>query len=112
MTLHDDRAFYDRCAELLGVSHDFAPFRLGQRSRWNNRKPGSGRFAGRGLVRAFGNHVHLSLYRPRPINRLFDSREAALRCLEELCRTTPPGPAVRRREPQRDKAPARSVAPR
>lgn len=84
MTVHDDKAFYDRCAELLGVEHDFQPFRYGKRSRWNNRKPGSGRFAGRGLVRAFGSHVHLSLYRPKPINRLFDSRAAALACLEEI----------------------------
>ena len=84
MTLHEDQAFYDRCAELLGVEHQFAPFRYGKRTRWNNRKPGSGRFPGRGLVRAFGNHVHLSLYRPKPISRLFDSREAALECLEEI----------------------------
>lgn len=84
MLRHEDKAFYDRCAEILGVPHDFAPFPFDKRSRWNNRKPGSGRFPGRGLVRAFGGHVHLSLYRPRPINRLFDSREAALRCLEEI----------------------------
>ena len=90
MTPNDDRAFYDACAKLLGVEHDFRPFRYGKRSRWNNRKPGSGRFPGRGLVRAFGNHVHLSLYRPRPINRLFDSRKDALRCLEELTRSASP----------------------
>ena len=85
MSLHDDKAFYDACAEILGVEHDFMPFRYPKRTRWNNRKPGSGRFPGRGLVRAFGEHVHLALYRPKPINRLFDSREAALRCLEEIC---------------------------
>ena len=85
MSRHDDKTFYDACAAILGVEHDFAPFRYAKRTRWNNRKPGSGRFPGRGLVRAFGGHVHLSLYRPKPINRLFDSREAALRCLEEIC---------------------------
>ena len=90
MTTHDDKAFYDACARLLGVEHDYKPFRYGKRSRWNNRKPGNGRFPGRGLVRAFGDHVHLSLYRPKPINRLFDSREEALSCLLELTRSASP----------------------
>lgn len=82
--LSDDEAFYTRCAELLGVEHEHRPFRYGKRTRWNNRTPGCGRFPGRGLIRSFGSHVHMALYRPKPINRLFDSREAALRCLEEL----------------------------
>jgi hypothetical protein len=80
----DDEAFYDACAKLLGVEHDFVPFRYGKRTRWNNRRPGSGRFPGRGLVRAFGDRVHLSLYRPKPVNRLFDSRATALQYLREI----------------------------
>jgi hypothetical protein len=84
--MRDDEAFYQRCAELLGVEHQYRPFRYGKRTRWNNRTPGSGRFPGRGLIRAFGGHVHVALYRPRPLHRLFDSREAALRGLEELVR--------------------------
>lgn len=80
----DDKDFYDRAAEILGVEHRYLPFPHGRRGRWNNRKPGSGRFPERGLVRLFGGRVHIALHRPRPVHRWFDSREAALRFLEEI----------------------------
>jgi len=81
-----DKRFYDRAAEILGVEHRYLPFPHHKRTRWNNRKPGSGRFPDRGLVRLFGGRVQVALHRPRPVHRWFDSREEALRFLEEISR--------------------------
>jgi hypothetical protein len=79
----DPKRFYDRCAALLGVPHEYRPFPFSGRSRWNNRAPGSGRFPGRGLIRLFGQRVHVSLHQPVPINRWFESPDEAVRFLEK-----------------------------
>lgn len=85
MAREDDERFYLRCAEILDVQTEVRPFPYYKRTRWNNRVPGSGRFPGRGLVRLFGNTVHITLREP-PINRVFESRDEALEFLEEVMR--------------------------
>ena len=48
------KAFYDECAAILGIAHEWnepAP----RRTRWNNRRIGNGRFVGFGLVQCFGS---------------------------------------------------------
>jgi hypothetical protein len=87
MASQDNKSFYDRCAELLGVEHEHRPFRHGRRNRWNNREPGSGRFPGRGLIRLFGSRVHVALHQPVGVNRWFDDRPTALAQLERLVAT-------------------------
>lgn len=57
--------FYRECARLLGTTYDCSPFPHYKRTRWNNRAPGSGRFAGHGIIRAFNDDlVHVSLTVP------------------------------------------------
>ncbi len=88
------KAFYDTCAAILGVSHQYVdkspPIRFALRdltsyrpptraSRWGDREPGNGRFQGFGLARMFATScVQLILTRPVSINRTFDNPEAAI----------------------------------
>lgn len=66
----EETAFYARCAEILDVEHDYRPWTGRGPNRWNNRRPGNGRFPGYGTVRYFGpNAIHVCLHTPRPVNR-------------------------------------------
>lgn len=56
--------FYDACASLLGCKHEGRAEPLLKRNRWINRIPGSGRFPGRGIIRVFGEQVHVALNDP------------------------------------------------
>lgn len=76
--------FYKRCAELLCVPDTYSAFPYRKRTRWNNRAPGNGRFEGFGLIRLFGNSVHMMLKHPYAVNRFFPSKETALLYLEEM----------------------------
>lgn len=78
-----DEEFYSRCAELLGVEHDYLPFTHYKRTRWNNRTPGSGRFPGRGIIRKFGSQVHVALTNPNH-HAVYDSEEEVLTFLQSL----------------------------
>jgi hypothetical protein len=60
----NDEQFYAECAALLGTTHDDTPFPYRKRTRWNNRTPGRGRFPGRGVIRVFGDSVHVALSSP------------------------------------------------
>lgn len=79
-----EQAFYQACADRLGARHDYRRFPHARRTRWNNRTPGNGRFPGFGLVRPFGDQVHVHLRAPQPVNRWFRSRGEALAFLETL----------------------------
>ena len=59
-----DEQFYEECASLLGTTHEGQPFPFYKRTRWNNRTAGRGRFPGRGIIRVFGDVVHVSLNNP------------------------------------------------
>ena len=71
--------FYHAVAMLLKCEdHSTEMFPYGRRTRWNNRKPGAGRFPGHGLVRYFGPatiHVHLTT---PPVQGLFNSTDDVL----------------------------------
>jgi hypothetical protein len=72
-----DEKFYAECAALLGTTYDCKPFPYYRRTRWNNRAPGSGRFPGHGLIRAFGSTVQIATTKPA-ITAVCDSKEEAL----------------------------------
>jgi len=74
-----EQGFYERCAELLGVPYTYRSYPYkGHTSRWNNRDPGNGRFPGRGLIRLYGDTVHMMLRHPICITRRFASSAEAL----------------------------------
>jgi len=50
------KEFYDRCAELLGIDHEYTEPVL-KRTRWNSRRNGNGRYPGFGLIRCYGDTV-------------------------------------------------------
>jgi hypothetical protein len=75
--------FYAECAALLGTTDECQAFPHLYRTRWNNRAPGRGRFPRHGLIRAFGDIVHIQLHHPRVISEVFDSREAAIEYLRK-----------------------------
>ena len=66
-------SFYEKCAEILNVDYDGEPFAYYKRTRWNNRKAGSGRYPGFGLIRKFGEQYHISFY---DCNKILDSEDA------------------------------------
>ncbi len=69
--------FYAESAALLEVVHQGEPFPYRRRNRWNNRKPGQGRFEGAGIIRVFGDFIHVSLSNPK-LWGIFTSKEEAL----------------------------------
>lgn len=80
----DNEDFYNKCAELLGVDHDYLPFKYAYRTRWNNRTPGSGRFPGRGIIRKFGSQIHVALNDPVSHHAIYNSEEEVLTFLRSL----------------------------
>jgi len=79
-----EQGFYQACADLLGARHAYRPFPYDKRTRWNNRTAGNGRFPGFGLIRRFGDAVHVNLRHPQPVRRWFASSEEALDFLATL----------------------------
>jgi hypothetical protein len=75
--------FYAECAAILDCTHEGEPFAYRKRTRWNNRKPGQGRFPGRGIIRVFGSQVHIALTWPQPVSKIIEGREQALTFLRE-----------------------------
>lgn len=73
--------FYRECARLLDCEHEGEPFKYYRRTRWNNRVPGQGRFAGHGIIRVFGDKVHVSLTNPQLW--MIGSKEDVLKVLSE-----------------------------
>jgi hypothetical protein len=83
--LRAQSAFYDRCVEILGTSHEFRPWRGRRPNRWNNRHPGNGRFPGFGCVRWFGPRcIHVMLEAPERIARSLSSEEAVFALLASV----------------------------
>lgn len=76
--------FYNECAELLGATHEGKEFPYHKRTRWNNRSPGRGRFPGYGIIRVFGDVVHIALNAPVQHIEVFPSKEKALDFLRSL----------------------------
>jgi len=80
-----EERFYQDCAALLKTSYEYSAYPYNTRTRWNNRAPGNGRFPGFGLIRLFGDRVHMQLRAPVSVNRWFASREEAVRFLAKIC---------------------------
>lgn len=81
-------SFYQDVSDLLGIesNYEYNPYTVGgkYRTRWNNRKPGNGRFEGYGLIRFFGPDViHVSISKPVSINRTFASKAEVLEALKK-----------------------------
>lgn len=75
--------FYQACAEILKVPHEFAP-RYTRRPRWNNRTPGNGRFPGRGTIRWFSSdHIHMAFHTPA-VTLTFSNPDQCLAYLRTL----------------------------
>lgn len=51
--------FYENCSKILNLEHThIEPVQY--RNRWNNRKPGNGRYTGYGLIRFYNNEfIHV-----------------------------------------------------
>lgn len=79
----NNKEFYAKVAELLDTTTDGEPFKYYKRTRWNNRIPGQGRFPGRGIVRIFGDQIHVALNNP-PTHQIFQCQTECLIFLESL----------------------------
>jgi len=78
-----ERAFYEAAAATLGASHEYRPWTGRGPNRWNNRRPGNGRFPGYGTVRYFAPGViHVCLHAPSAVNRTARSADEALAILK------------------------------
>lgn len=92
--------FYKRCSDIVGVETEITvhPPRMKrydkngklifrrdfQPTRWNNRKPGNGRFPGLGLIRAFSaSQIHINIKDPE-LYGVYKSYESALEALQEV----------------------------
>jgi len=73
--------FYRKVADILGAHHTQAPAWTGStRRRWD-RRLGSGRFPGHGIVRFFSaTEIHVALRHP-PVTGSFETPEAALKAI-------------------------------
>lgn len=76
--------FYHKCAALLDVEYDGKPFEYAYRTRWNNRKPGSGRYPGYGIIRKFGGQIHVALTKPIQHHGIYNSEEEVYTFLRSL----------------------------
>lgn len=76
--------FYIRCAEIIGISYECSPFPYYKRTRWNNRNPGSGRYPGFGIIRKFGDQIHVSLRHTISHNKIYNSEKDVFTFLENM----------------------------
>jgi hypothetical protein len=84
-TVSVEEKFYQDVADLLGVESNYEHnVNKAWRTRWNNRKPGNGRFEGFGLIRFFGeNMIHVMISKPVHMNKTFSSPEETLSALKK-----------------------------
>jgi len=79
-TNEEKEEFYGRCADILGIPHEFATPGA-RRTRWNARRLGNGRYPGFGLVQCFGDDVRVVSKRG---TRMFKSYDEVYKYLEEI----------------------------
>lgn len=73
--------FYSKCGELLKIHHNYQqPYN--RKTRWNQRRPGNGRYPGFGLIRYHGPD-HISMI-SRHGTRFFGSVDEVYKFLENL----------------------------
>lgn len=80
-----EEKFYQDIADLLHIQNPYTPnVHKSWRTRWNNRKPGNGRFEGLGLIRFFSpSMIHVCLKEPVRVNKIFTSSEDVLNYLKQ-----------------------------
>jgi hypothetical protein len=76
----EKREFYERCAEILNIEHEYKQ-PVPRRTRWNNRRLGNGRYPGFGLIQCFGNSVRVM---SKSGTRMFDSYEKVYEYLKQI----------------------------
>lgn len=79
--------FYQECGALLGIEYNYLEIYHNKRrtNRWGPREPGNGRFPDFGIIRWFSpTCIHVSLIKPKPINKFFNSSESVLSFLTTL----------------------------
>jgi hypothetical protein len=79
----NNSTFYHAVAKLLGTKYVGTEFAYRYRTRWNNRTPGGGRFPNYGIVRLFGDKVHIALIDPVEIDEVVEGRQEALDLIKE-----------------------------
>ena len=57
-TLEEKKEFYEQCAIILGIEHEYND-PVKRRNRWNTRRLGNGRYPGFGLVQCFGHTIRV-----------------------------------------------------
>ena len=76
--------FYEAVGEILGTGHDsLIRSEHYQRSRWNNREPGNGRYPGHGLVRYFATDHITVTFQSGDINGSYASASEALAAIRK-----------------------------
>lgn len=82
----NNEEFYLECARLLETVYDCKPWPWPgiRKTRWNNREPGSGRFPNHGIIRCFGDVVHVNIYHPIKLAKTFETKEEALKEITKL----------------------------
>jgi hypothetical protein len=76
--------FYKKCAKIIGVDSSGDKFPYRNRTRWNNRTPGRGRFQDIGLIRKFGDKIHICLRSPISHHGIYNSEKEALNFLNTI----------------------------
>jgi len=74
-----DVEFYIKCSDILNVEFIDHSFTHYKRTRWNNRSAGNGRFPGFGIIRVFGDKVHVAC---KLGSFIFNSKEECVTWLE------------------------------
>ena len=81
MKTNDEKEeFYNRCADILHIQHEFVT-PVPRRNRWNTRRKGNGRYPNFGLVQCFGSSVRVISKRG---TRMFNSYDEVYKYLEEV----------------------------
>lgn len=80
--------FYRDVSDLLGIPNNYRydVYSVGgkYRTRWNNRKPGNGRFEGYGVIRFFSpTIIHVAITRPVLLTGIYNSKEEVLAVLKK-----------------------------
>lgn len=81
-------SFYQDVSDLLGIesNYEYNRYTVGGKylTRWNNRKPGNGRFEGYGLIRFFGPDViHVAINHPVQMSGSYSSKAEVLAVLKK-----------------------------
>lgn len=86
--INEVESFYQDVSDLLGIEnnyrYDVNSVGGKYRTRWNNRKPGNGRFEGYGIIRFFApDMIHVSINNPVHISQTFESKAEVLAALKK-----------------------------